>query len=307
MLVFYVTHMTNAIRIDTIMRMVERTARSVLHRDHPQVDESCEDPDAQDASPIPEGAVTLAARGDGYVQGVAEPMVAGSLAERRLSVRLLPLVGYHVVDGEPLAAVWCDDGSAPPEAALAAVADVIIVVPERLAELDLGFDIRQLVEMSNRAMGTTQNDPYTAVQAVHHLTALLSDAARRSFAPRSVADANGRTCATVPIMDFPTDLKVVCGHVRQGGAERHPRVTLELLRLLGSVAASAVGERRRSAVDRELELVVAGTRRSIPPRADLDEMEATHAQARARLDTARRRAGGAAEPVDLDAGDTGAF
>jgi uncharacterized membrane protein len=90
----------------------------------------------------------------------------------------------------------------------------------------------------------------------------------------------------IPIMDFPTHLRVVCSHVRKGGSEWHPRVTLELLRLLGSVAVSSVSERRRSAVERELDAVVSDARRTLQG-DDLEEMERTAAEASARLETAR--------------------
>lgn len=287
MLVFYVGHMTNEIRFDTIMRTVSSRCRAVLARDHPLVVEDGSDPDAFDATPIPEHAMTLAAPDDGYFQDVDAGRLAPLLARGGARVRLLPLVGYHVVEGEPLAAVWSEDGGAPSDATLKAVADAIVLLPERVSELYLGFDIRQLIDMANRAMGTTQNDPYTAVQAVHHLTAVLSDAARRSFMTRQFRDDGGQVRVSIPIMDFPTHLRVVCSHVRRGGSERHPRVTLELLRLLGAVAVASVSETRRSAVDRELDAVVSDAHRTIPHGEDLEEMERTAADARARLELAR--------------------
>ena len=69
-----------------------------------------------------------------------------------------------------------------------------------------------------------EEPPYTAVQAVHHLTAVLADAARRSFTSRQLLDDASRPRVTIPIMDFPTHLRVVCSHARKGGSERHPRV-----------------------------------------------------------------------------------
>jgi len=64
-------------------------------------------------------------------------------------------------------------------------------------------------------------------------------------------------------------------------------VTLELLRLLGAVAVASVSETRRSAVDRELDAVVSDAHRTIPQGEDLEEMERTAADARARLELAR--------------------
>jgi uncharacterized membrane protein len=126
------------------------------------------------------------------------------------------------------------------------------------------------------------------VQAIHHLTSFLVDASGRSFAVRRLPDHHGRTRVIVPAMGFPTHLKVVCGHIRQGGLERHPRVTLELLRLLGAVAEASVGDGRRAAVQRELDLVVTDARRMIPTEGDLDEVECAAADVRAALQRSRQ-------------------
>jgi uncharacterized membrane protein len=75
----------------------------------------------------------------------------------------------------------------------------------------------------------------------------------------------------VPIMSFQTHLKVVCGHIRQGGLERHRRVLLELLRLLTALAEVAPSEGRAEAVCREVEIGLADARRTIPSPVDLDD------------------------------------
>ena len=107
---------------------------------------------------------------------------------------------------------------------------------------------------------------------MHHLTSLLLDAANRSFATMTMLDAAGTPRVLAPVMTFPTHLKVVCGHIRQGGLERHPRVTLELLRMLGSLADAVVGEGRIRAVRHETGLVMADATRMIPNEADLDDV-----------------------------------
>jgi uncharacterized membrane protein len=93
MLVFYVGHMTNAIRFDTIMRTVACRCRTVLARDHPLVVPDGSDPDAADATAIPERAMTLAAPDDRYLQDVDAGRLASLLAPGGLRMRLLPLVG----------------------------------------------------------------------------------------------------------------------------------------------------------------------------------------------------------------------
>jgi uncharacterized membrane protein len=100
----------------------------------------------------------------------------------------------------------------------------------------------------------------------------MADASRRSFATNQFCDRAGKVRVIVPIMGFPTHLRVVCGQTRQGGLERHPRVTLELLRMLGVLGGTAVGERRVQVIRREVEVVMADAARAIRTQTDLDEV-----------------------------------
>jgi uncharacterized membrane protein len=271
LLVYYIGHITNAIRIDTIMRTILADTRRVLRRDHPLVAAADGDPDLAPVTVAPAHAVAVRAATDGYAQGVDARIL--SLAVRKgLTVQLVPLVGYHVVAGSAVAVVWSDDGTPLKPTTLGAIAALIEIDPERRIELEVGLGVRQLVDITNRAMSTGQNDPYTGAQAVHHLTSLLLDCSKRSFATFTLRDTAGTPRVLVPIMDFPTHLKVVCGHIRQGGLERHPRVMLELLRMLGALAEAVVGEGRVHAVRHETELVIADANRMIPNQGDLDDV-----------------------------------
>jgi uncharacterized membrane protein len=272
MLVYYIGHITNAIRIDTIMRKVEADTRRVLVRDHPKIVASTGgDPDRDETASVPAHAVQVPAPADGYVQGVNARLLP--LATRKgLTVCLVQLVGYYVVAGRELAIVWSDDGREPGPTTLGAIAALIDINPERRIECDVGLGLRQLVDIVDRAMSTGQNDPYTATQAVHHMMSLLVDASERSFATRELRDDRGDVRVIVPIMNFPTHLRVVCGHIRQGGLERHPRVVLEVLRMLAALGDLAVCDSRVQAIRREVKVLLADASRMIVTQADLDEV-----------------------------------
>ncbi|HVQ18304.1 MAG TPA: DUF2254 domain-containing protein [Actinomycetes bacterium] len=296
LLVYFIGHITDAVRLDSIMYRVERDARRVLHSNHFVIVTGEEDPDpyyprgSSVAAGEVSGAVSVAAPVDGYVQGVEAGLLL--LAARKgLRIVVLPLVGYHVVRGQALARVTADDGSPLKPSTAAAVAAHIEIDPERRIEREFGLGLRQLVDITNRAMSTGQNDPYTATQAVHHLTSLLIDAARRGFPTAELRDPDGAIRVVVPVMNFQTHLKVVCGHIRQGGLERHPRVALELLRMLSSVTHAVVSPSRVDAVERELDAVLDDVRRQVPNRFDLEEVLAAGDEVRAEIGQRRRELG----------------
>lgn len=270
LLIYYFGHITNAVRIDTIMRHVESDTRAVIDLEHPRLVHESSDADREEIASSPAHAVMVTSPLDGYVQGV-DPRLAELAVRKRVTVQVLPLIGYYTMVGRPLAQVWTDDGSDLLATTRSAIRNMIEIDPERRVERDVGLGLRQLVDIVNRAMSTGQNDPYTATQAVHHLTTALVDAIDRSFATRVFHDASGMARVIVPIMSFPTHLKVVCGQIRQGGLERHPRVMLELLRMLGTLADEAPTRTRAEAVRREVQILITDAQRMIPSPTDLEE------------------------------------
>lgn len=132
-------------------------------------------------------------------------------------------------------------------------------------------------------MSTGQNDPYTGTQAVHHLTSLMLDCSRRDLSTRIWSDGSGRVRVALPVMTFPTHLRVVCAHIRQGGLERHPRVVHEVLRMLAIVGEGTPAPSRVAATQREVQVLLGAAEEMIHTPADLEEVRVAGADVDARL------------------------
>ena len=95
-------------------------------------------------------------------------------------------VGEHVVAGTTLAWAWAHSADEPPPDADefgAAVEATVRVGFERTMEQDAAFGIRQLVDIACKALSPAVNDPYTAVQAVDHLSVIFCALAVRPLGP----------------------------------------------------------------------------------------------------------------------------
>lgn len=280
MLVYYIQHVTDSIRIDTIMRRIEATALAVLDRDHPPRDVAVAT--VAELQP-PSSATVVRARQSGYLQDVDGAALAAAGSRVGLCVRFLPLVGYFVVAGRLLASVWRDDGRpVAQDVADDLIAGHVELARDRHAEQEVGVGLRHLVDIANRASAPSTQDVYTAVQAVHHLSVVLSHAATRSFAPRTWRDRDGVARVQLWVMAFATHLAVVCDHVRQGGGNRHPRIALALLRLLEVVGERAAPDDRR-AVLHQVDVVASHADEAIDHGPDREEVRATAAAVRRAL------------------------
>src|SRR4051812_25262270 len=113
LLVFFADHLAHSIQVDAIMKAVERNTLPVIGSELFTVE--------QEPPVVPPRAVPVTARRSGYVQAVDLRELLKAAAHLRVTVRLRPRVGEHVVAGTALAWVWpaAPDGSVPPDGPVA--------------------------------------------------------------------------------------------------------------------------------------------------------------------------------------------
>jgi uncharacterized membrane protein len=138
---------------------------------------------------------------------------------------------------------------------------------ERTLQQDVRFGLRQLVDIALRALSPAVNDPYTAIQVVHHVSAIESVLASRTLTDDVRRDESGAVLVWLSYPGFTTYLHVACAQIRRYGA-REPLVLAALLQLLSSVAQNCVEPGRRAAVKAQIDLVVRFAERELPEQSD---------------------------------------
>ncbi len=271
MVVFFADHLAHSIQIDAIMRTVERGTLRVI-RVRPEASRTVPATSSDAVPPEPPAwAVPVISRLSGYVQTAHPEDLVPFAARTGTWIRLRVRVGEHVVAGTVLAWVWAASAADPaPDTVRLAdeVHGAVRIGFERTLEQDAGLGIRQLADIACKALSPAVNDPYTAVQAIDHLTVVLSALARTTLGPQVLRGAAGGA-VVVPASRFETYLGVPCGLIRRYGAGE-PTVSLALLRLLaGCGAAVGPGSPRWAAIDREAALVLAAAEKSVREPADL--------------------------------------
>jgi uncharacterized membrane protein len=263
LLVFFADHLAHSIQVDSIMRVVERNTLGTIRQ---------LDPASKEQAPeVPPHAVPVEAQHSGYVQKVyIEQLLAGA-TQQQLVVHLRPRVGEHVVAGSVLAWVWRDGkGPMPEPRPLEALLDRTVRIGfERTLEQDPGLGFRQLVDVACKALSPAINDPYTAIQAIEHLTVLFSALAKRPVGYVAAADRAGITRLIIPGRTFVEHLALGFGLIRRYGA-REPTVVQALVRLLSTVASLVLPEPERlDAIEKQAQTLVADAERDVTQPADL--------------------------------------
>ena len=283
MVVYFADHLSHSLQVEAIMRRVEGEALDVI-RDSPT------DVDMDPPSPPP-WAVEIAAESSGYVQTTHPELLLPLAIQHGVGIALTTGVGQHIADGSAIALVWTPSPDDPTpdleELKPAFNADVGIGF-ERTQQQDSAFGIRQLVDVAVKALSPAVNDPYTAVQAIHHMTAIFGALARRPLGPRVARDPDGPAVVVVPSRVFGQYLAKMCGLVRRYGSSE-PNVMTALLRLMDHCAQIARADPARlDALSEQARLVLEDGVRDIAQPADAVQVIEEEAELQQRIASYRR-------------------
>ena len=164
-----------------------------------------------------------------------------------------------------------------------AMMDAVQVGFERTQKQDDALGIRQLVDIACKALSPAVNDPYTAVQAIDHLSVIFCALAVRPLGDDVAADPTGRGVVIVPGRRFGDYLATMCGLLRRYGCA-DPTVALALLGLLHRCATVLADDPARwAAVSEQADLVLADATRATAQSADLTPVVSAAADLRRRV------------------------
>ena len=184
----YIDHIAQSIRAATIVDRIAEETRGVLESRHPA------DAEQRSALPFPRThGHRIDADGPGVVQEVDDDALLALAEEHGVTICLLRALGEFVPGGAPLLEVH--GSGRPDEDALRAA---VHVGKERALDEDVGFGLRQLVDIAERALSPGINDPTTAVQVIDQLHDLLRRLVTRPLLPRQCLDSSGGLAVHVP-------------------------------------------------------------------------------------------------------------
>jgi uncharacterized membrane protein len=283
MVVYFADHLAHAIQIDAVNRRIERDTRRTIAEQDGRTRGGV-------APRAPEWAVPILGKNSGYIQTVHPQLLLPLAAEADVTICLRDRVGEHVVAGTVFGWVWASSPDDPrPNAGSfeAAVLSDVRIGFERTIEQDIGFGIRQQIDIACKALSPAVNDPYTAVQAIDHLTVLCCDLAVRPLGAKILTGPGGRGCVVVPGHSFADYIFFIGGLFGHYGSS-DVTVMLALVRLFRtSVEVLPAGSDRLDVLDQAAAAALADAERSIPRPSDLERIRAAVASVRSKINLQR--------------------
>lgn len=263
-LVFFVGHMAGRINVDTVIDLVSEDIRSSIQQ---------LTTDAPQPAPPPESfwqdAVPVADFRRGYLQQLDADGLADWAAKRETVIRLLVRPGDYVFPGAAVAVT-----TRPTDGADAAIRAATALGPQRVSSADLEFAIRQLVEVSVRALSPGINDPHTAIGVLDRLGAALCDLVPLHLRT-GVSLRDGQPALVAASIDYDGLVDAMFHMIRQNAAAK-PAVLIRLLEVLTAVVSCERAPARVQALRRHADLVLGDAERTISTPADLDDICRRH-------------------------------
>lgn len=248
MLTVFLAHLAKQLRVETMLRNVHRETKRTIEL----VRKTTEDgPDEVPEDIRPAHVYTVEATHSGFLLSAARSRVVAIATDLDLVVEEEHSVGTSVIAGVPIVAWWPRSGELPEDFDRDAFDRVIRSAYstgyERTSSQDIGFGLRQLVDITIRALSPSVNDPTTAVHALSHISAVLGLIVNLPRQPAALVDDDGTVRVIVRPHRFDSLLNLAMEQPRRYGCE-DPDVVARLFLMLREVALNTDKPHHRDSI-----------------------------------------------------------
>ena len=237
-LVVYIHHIGQALRVSALVEIAGTNTRKLVDRMYPAPDDTSEDP------------AYVTARKSGVVTTIAYNHLIREARTGDCVLEMLPSMGEFVPAGGRLFEVYGD----PSRIDSRAVANGVILELERTLERDVAYGIRLLVDMGIRALSDAPwQDPTTAVQAIDRIHDCLRELVRRPFPDGKHYDQEGELRLVERTMTWDDYVHLAFVELRLAGAGS-PQVARRLQAALQDLRRTAPAG-RQAVLNEQLDLL----------------------------------------------------
>jgi uncharacterized membrane protein len=220
------------IRVERVLDLARDATFAAAERVRTRVDRLALDEVA--TLSLPDDASALVAAESGYLVDVDVRHLAQVARAAKVRTRICHAIGDYVDKGEVVGWVACDRGGAVGPRLARELAATLMISAVRELEYDPALGIRIIVDVANRALSSSANDPYTARQALNQLRSVLHHLARLPLGDWNVVDRDGSVRVSVMTAHLRELLSVAVGGPLYYGAG-HPDVLEGLLEIVRAV------------------------------------------------------------------------
>ena len=268
-LIFFIHHIADSLQITTILnRITDETKKSVETLFPQELGDAAtgDEKDAAARAAKMKDWAKIPALESGYVQSVDTEGLLEFAAKNKVLIRMRRGIGQYVGTSAALAEITPDTETIVQKIALndekiEEINNFCEINRHRTIEQDVGFGIRQIVDIALKALSPGINDTTTAVNCIDHLGEIVGQIARRRI-PTKVRTADNIPRVIVVAPDFGDYVATAFDQIRVSG-KANQAIYERLLDTLAFISECSAAPDRRAAVLRQIDLVKAAADRTL--------------------------------------------
>ena len=272
-IVAFINHSAHAMNVSEILERIRRETTEQIHAEW-----TLSEPDSvtNNEIPPPSTGPTTVIRADrsGWIQQIDTAALVDCLPDGT-TARVETYAGRYSIERTRLITISPPIDAADLETALRSA---FVIGETRTMQQDVTYGLRQLVDVTVKALSPGINDPTTAQDAIFHTASVLSELLRHHPPPAVIIDGDRR----VVMAQQPShgELIQIAFEEARRAAATHPTVCLYLLATLDALIESLNAEGhtpRTTELHRQARLVAKGCGRSTPLDEDIESVNDTYA------------------------------
>lgn len=181
--IYFLHYVTQSVKFETIIKRVHRRTLQVLQQ-------NCEGERAPSAVPsFTSAPQVIRMPASNYFQGMDIKQAVDMGKRNDLIIECLPVVGTYLLQGQPLLHIYSSQPLTP--SVTGEILEMVDLFTGQSIESNAYYGLKQLAEVSIKALSPGINDPATAVLSLHCITDLLGFYAAHT--PQAVFHDKGNT------------------------------------------------------------------------------------------------------------------
>lgn len=260
-LIFFIHHIAASLQITSILdKITGETKKSVEHLFPQDLGEAADGPGEKAVEWVTStenGWKVIHADKVGYIKDIDTDRLLEFASNNDLLIELRRSIGQFVHRGQNLAAILPRTEKPVREKELeqyiASINELFTVGSYRTIEKDVGYGVRQTVDIALKALSPGVNDTTTAINCIDHLGDIVGEIARRPM-PAKVRSKDNVPRVAVAAPSFDSYVETAFDQIRISG-KGNQAVFERLLSTLTFIAESTNVLTSRSILERQVELV----------------------------------------------------
>ncbi len=250
-LIYFIHHIASSLQVTNIITGIEEKTAEVIESIFPErLGEEAEEEDLKRAEKLMERADWYGVRSflSGYIQYVDTDGLMDFAVRNDLFLRMEYGIGQFVAEDTVLVSV----SKSPDEDSIRELNSYFNIFRYRTIEQDVGYGLRQIVDIAIKALSPGINDTTTAISCIDYLAIIVGKIADRKL-PTATRVADGQIRVFVKTPSFRQYVESAFDQIRING-KGNLAIFERLLKALSIVGERTTSEKRKEIIYKQIVL-----------------------------------------------------